>query len=163
MYRTPVRLLIAITLFTVSTLGHAALGQKPSTLAGSASTPSSAMATARRLSASAPAATSLYTVQETQLENSTVVREYATPAGLVFAVTWQGPVLPNLQILLGNYFPALQQEVTQAQQAGRQRTRVLMQTPGLVVSSSGRMGHFKGHAYTPDQVPAGVDIQPLLP
>lgn len=162
MYRTPVRLLIASTLLTVSTLGYAALGQKPSTLAGNASTPS-AVATARRLSASAPAATSLYTVQETQLENSTVVREYATPAGLVFAVTWQGPVLPNLQILLGNYFPALQQEITQAQQAGRQRTRVLMQTPGLVVNSSGRMGHFKGHAYTPDQVPAGVDIQPLLP
>ncbi|MDE2419402.1 MAG: DUF2844 domain-containing protein [Burkholderiales bacterium] len=162
MPRTPVRLLIISTLLTVNTLGHAALGQKPSTLETSPGTLSAA-ATARRLSASTPAATSLYTVQETQLASSTIVQEYATPAGQVFAVTWQGPVLPNLQVLLGNYFPALQQETHRAQQAGRQRAPVVLQTPGLVVSSTGRMGLFKGHAYAPDLVPAGVDIQTLLP
>jgi hypothetical protein len=141
---------------------HAALGRPPSTLAGSVSHPAPA-AVARRLAASAPIAPNLYTVQETHLENRTIVREYATPAGLVFAVTWQGPVLPNLQVLLGNYFPALEQETRRAQQTGRQRARVLMQTPDLVVNSTGRMGRFKGHAYAPDLVPAGVDIQTLLP
>jgi hypothetical protein len=108
-------------------------------------------------------APNLYTVQETQLESRTVVREYATPAGQVFAVTWKGPVLPNLQTLLGGYFPAFEQETAQARQAGRQRSRVLLQTPALVVQSSGRMGRFSGHAYAPDLVPAGVDIQALLP
>jgi hypothetical protein len=155
-------LIIASTLAMPAIEAQAALGRPPSTLAGNVSHPAPA-AVARRLAASAPMAPNLYTVQETQLESRTVVREYATPAGQVFAVTWQGPVLPNLQTLLGGYFPAFEQETAQARQAGRQRSRVLMQTPGLVVQSSGRMGRFMGHAYAPDLVPAGVDIQALLP
>jgi len=31
------------------------------------------------------------------------------------------------------------------------------------VQSTGRMGRFLGHAYAPDLVPAGVDVQALLP
>jgi hypothetical protein len=162
MLRTLTHLMIASALVLASTAGHAALGEKPSTLAGTANHPA-APAMARRLSANASVAASLYTIQETQLESSTVVREYTTPAGVVFAITWQGPVLPNLQTLLGNYFPTFEQETTRAQQTGHQRTRVLMQTPGLVVQSTGRMGRFKGHAYAPDLVPQGVDVQGLLP
>lgn len=162
MLRTFGYLITASTLALASMDGHAALGEKPSPLAGAVNH-SAAPAMARRLSASAPAVPSLYSMQETQLENSTVVREYTTPAGTVFAVTWQGPVLPNLQAMLGSYFPAFVQETTRAQQAGHQRTRVLVQTPGLVVQSAGRMGRFRGHAYAPDLVPQGVDMQGLLP
>lgn len=162
MLRTLTHLMIASTLVLASTGSHAALGEKPSALAGTVNPPA-APAMARRLSANASVAASQYTIQETQLESSTVVREYTTPAGVVFAITWQGPVLPNLQTLLGNYFPTFEQETTRAQQTGHQRTRVLMQTPGLVVQSTGRMGRFKGHAYAPDLVPQGVDVQGLLP
>jgi hypothetical protein len=155
-------LMLASTLAMPAVETHAALGRPPSTLAGNVSHPVPA-AVARRLAASAPAPSNQYTVQETQLESRTVVREYATPAGQVFAVTWQGPVLPDLKTLLGGYFPAFAQETAQAQQSGRQRSRVLMLTPGLVVQSTGRMGRFLGHAYAPDLVPAGVDVQALLP
>jgi len=159
----PLASLIIASVLTMPALEvYAALGRPPSTLAGNVSHPVPA-AVARRLAATAPMAPNLYTVQETQLESRTVVREYATPAGQVFAVTWKGPVLPNLQTLLGGYFPAFEQETAQARQAGRQRSRVLLQTPALVVQSSGRMGRFSGHAYAPDLVPAGVDIQALLP
>jgi len=162
MRRTFAYLITASTLVLAASNGHAALGEKPTPLAGTVNH-AAAPAMARRLSASAPAAPSLYSMQETQLESSTVVREYTTPAGVVFAITWQGPVLPNLQTLLGNYFPAFSQETSRAQQAGHQRTRVLMQTPGLVVQSAGRMGRFRGHAYAPDLVPQGVNMQELLP
>jgi len=163
MPRIPItHLMVASVLTLAVTASHAALGDKPTPLTGTVNTPA-AQATARRLSANAPVAASLYTIQETRLESSTVVREYTTPAGVVFAITWQGPVLPNLQALLGNYFPTFEQETTRAQQAGHQRTRVLMQTPSLVVQSTGRMGRFKGHAYAPDLVPQGVDLQGLLP
>jgi len=162
MLRLLASLMLASTLAMPAIEAHAALGRTPTPLAGTVSHPVPA-AVARRLAASASTPSNPYTVQETQLESSTIVREYATPAGQVFAVTWQGPVLPDLKTLLGGYFPAFAQETAQAQQNGRQRSRVLMQTPGLVVQSNGRMGRFLGHAYAPDLVPAGVDVQALLP
>ncbi len=154
-------LLLASALSLLALDGHASLGQQRTELAGTVNpTPSPV---ARRLAASTNATPALHSVHETQLDNRTQVREYATPAGQVFALTWEGPVLPNLQTLLGGYFPAFQQETAQAQRNGRQRARVLMQTPTLVLQSSGRMGHFSGYAYAPDLVPAGVDIKTLLP
>jgi hypothetical protein len=46
-----------------------------------------------------------YTLHEITREDGTVVKEFVSPAGIVFAVSWQGPSLPNLVQLLGNYFP----------------------------------------------------------
>lgn len=156
-------LLLASTLSLAALDGHAALGQQRTALAGTLNPNPSAVA--HRLAASAPSTLTptLYSVHETQLDNRTQVREYTTSSGQVFAVTWQGPVLPHLQTLLGDYFPAFQQETAQAQRSGRQRARVLLQTPALVLQSSGRMGRFTGYAYAPDLVPASVDIQTLLP
>lgn len=162
MPRTLTHLMIASALTLAAAGCHAALGEKPTLLAGTVN-PSAAQATAHRLSANAPLAANPFTIHETRLESSTLVREYSTAAGEVFAVTWQGPVLPNLHTMLGNYFPAFEQETARAQQVGHQRTRVLMQTPGLVVQSAGRMGRFRGHAYAPNLIPQGVDVQGLLP
>ena len=156
-------LLLASTLSLTALDGHAALGQQHTALAGTVNENPSAVAPRLAASATATVTPTQYSVHETQLDNSTQVREYTTPTGQVFALTWQGPVLPNLQILLGDYFPAFQQEAAQAQHSGRQRARVLLQTPALVLQSSGRMGHFTGYAYAPDLVPAGVDVQTLLP
>ena len=103
-----------------------------------------------------------YTVQETRLENGTNVQEYATPTGLVFAVAWQGPVLPNLDMLLGNYFNTFKLETDQARLLGRRGAPVDMSRDGLVVRSSGRMRNFFGHAYATDLVPAGVSIKDVL-
>ena len=103
-----------------------------------------------------------YTVQETRLENGTNVQEYATLTGLVFAVAWQGPVLPNLDVLLGNYFNTFKLETDQARLLGRRGAPVDMSRDGLVVRSSGRMRNFFGHAYATDLVPAGVSIKDVL-
>lgn len=45
-----------------------------------------------------------YDVQEIRAETGMRVREYLTRDGVVFAVSWSGPVMPDMQRLLGNYF-----------------------------------------------------------
>jgi hypothetical protein len=42
-----------------------------------------------------------YTVQQITAPGNTVIKEYVSPAGKVFAVTWHGPFIPNMQQLLG--------------------------------------------------------------
>src|ERR1700722_19006066 len=36
--------------------------------------------------------------------DETVVDEYVSPAGTVFAVAWHGPFVPDMQQILGSYF-----------------------------------------------------------
>jgi Protein of unknown function (DUF2844) len=90
------------------------------------------------------------------------VREYATRAGQVFAVTWSGPVPPNLQALLGQYFPRFQAAAAVSHQAnpGLHRHFRLTQTD-LVIEQSGRLRDFRGIAYLPLQVPAGLSLDNL--
>ena len=147
----------------------AALGQIVSRPVAAPSSPplltspsASAPANARILAPPPVARPGLYTVQKTQLDNGTTVQEYATPAGLVFAVAWQGPVLPDLYVLLGNYFSTFKFETDQARLQGRRGAPVDMSRDGLVVRSNGRMRNFFGHAYVADLVPAGVSIKDIL-
>jgi hypothetical protein len=138
----------------------AALGQAPSRLVASAG--ASGTSGTRVLAIVPTARVGSYTVQETQLENGTTVREYATPAGMVFAVAWQGPVLPDLDVLLGGYFNTFKLETDQARLLGRRGAPVDMARDGLVVRSNGRMRNFFGHAYALDLIPAGLAIKDVL-
>ncbi|MDP3652112.1 MAG: DUF2844 domain-containing protein [Rhodoferax sp.] len=138
----------------------AALGQKPSPAAASAAQPSSPAA--RQLAATPTQQSSLYTRHEVQLDTGTTVWEFATPAGVVFAVQWRGPVLPDLSRLLGDYFKTFHQETEQARVLGRHRSPVNIERSDLVIRSNGRMRNFFGHAYAPDLVPAGVVVSDVL-
>lgn len=135
----------------------AALGQAPSRLGASSPSP-----VAKMLAIVPTARIGSYTVQETQLENGTSVREYATSAGTVFAVAWQGPVLPDLDVLLGDYFNTFKLETEQGRLLGRRGAPVDMTRDGLVVRSNGRMRNFFGHAYVIDLIPAGLTIKDVL-
>jgi len=106
--------------------------------------------------------TELYTVHEIKASNSTVVREYVSSAGKIFAVAWQGPFLPDLRQLLGGYFERFSQ-ASQARNNNRPRIRgpIQIQEPGLVVQSGGHMRAYFGRAYIPDQVPKGVNIEEI--
>ncbi len=103
-----------------------------------------------------------YTIHESELESGTTVREYATPTGLVFAVSWRGPLLPDLNLLLGDYFQTFREEMRQARLAGRRGSSVNMESTALVVRSNGRMRNFFGSAYAPGLVPADVNIKDVL-
>jgi len=153
-------MLLALVLAASAGAAMATLGQAPSTPpASSTSTP----APGAGMPAATPTArSSLYTLHEAALENGTSVREYATPAGLVFAVAWRGPVLPDLSALLGDYFKIFKAEIDQTRMKGSRGSPVSIEREGLVVRSNGRMRNFFGHAYAPDLVPTGVNIKDVL-
>jgi hypothetical protein len=102
-----------------------------------------------------------YTVHEIQAATGTVVREYVSANGKVFAVAWHGPWLPDLQQLLGSYFEQYAQAM-QAQGDGRVRRRpVMIEQPGLVVQIGGHMRAFSGRAYVPEMLPSGVRVEDI--
>jgi hypothetical protein len=97
-----------------------------------------------------------YTVHEIKAAAGTVVREYASPTGDVFAVAWQGPSLPNMQQILGSYFEAFSTAAKAQRAARRGRGPLSIQQPGLVVESSGHGRVYSGRAYDPAKMPQGV-------
>ena len=138
----------------------ASLGQARAALAA---TSAGAAPGARSLAATPTAGASRYTRHETELESGTTVHEYARPDGLVFAVKWRGPVMPDLPLLLGDYFKTFKLETVQARLGGRRGSPVNIERADLIVRSNGRMRDFFGYAYVPGLVPAGVSIQDVLP
>lgn len=138
----------------------AALGQAPF---AQAAVGSAAVAPKARLLASGTApTTAAYTVHEVQLETGTVVREFAGASGQVFALTWRGPVLPDLSQWLGGYFGAFRRETDQQRVAGRRGAPINLVQSDLVVRSNGRMRNFFGHAYLPALIPPAVTINEVL-
>ncbi|MEI8029193.1 MAG: DUF2844 domain-containing protein [Comamonadaceae bacterium] len=137
----------------------ATLGREPSM---SRAAETSTAPVARKLAAASNTSSSLYTFHETQLESGTTVREFATPAGVVFAVTWRGPVLPDLGALLGDYFNTFKAETDQARAMGKRGSPVNIERSDLVVNSSGRMRNFFGYAYAPALIPTGVNVKDVL-
>ncbi len=98
-------------------------------------------------------ASTAYSVHELQLPGGTLVREYLTSANRVFAVAWKGPSIPDLQQLLGTYFPRYR-VATEA--IGRARRGVVVEHSDLVIHTGGHTRAFYGVAYLPTQMPSGV-------
>jgi hypothetical protein len=83
-----------------------------------------------------------------------VIREYVSPSGRVFGVSWQGPFVPNMQQLLGSYFTHLQQ-YAQAH-TGRHGGPLIIKKDDFVFSSGGHMRSYHGRAYVPSLLPANL-------
>ncbi|MCL5006498.1 MAG: DUF2844 domain-containing protein [Acidobacteria bacterium] len=98
-----------------------------------------------------------YTVSQLRSTNGQEVREYVSPAGLVFGVAWQGPTMPDLRQLLGSYFPQLQQ----AAQSPRRRRGgpLVVKNKDFILVSGGHMRSFHGFAYVPSLLPANVPAE----
>jgi Protein of unknown function (DUF2844) len=94
-----------------------------------------------------------YSIRQLSSADGRVVREYVSPAGKVFGVSWQGPTMPDLRQLLGSYFGQLQQA---AQSRRQRRGPLVVQTKDFVLVSGGHMRSFRGHAYVPSLLPASV-------
>jgi hypothetical protein len=112
----------------------------------------------RVLAAAAPS--SGYRVEVTTLPSGTTVREYVGADGLVFAVSWNGPFLPDLRSLLGQHFDTLTSESVRHPKAGHSRVRV--EQPDLTIESAGHMRAYTGRAWINSMLPAGFhtgDIQ----
>lgn len=101
---------IAMLAATVLPLAsYAALGGPPVTGASMplmlrAATPQSAPASASSQPAGGLVSAAPYSVRQSIDANGVTIREYVLSANVVFAVTWDGPVRPNMRALLGSYF-----------------------------------------------------------
>lgn len=99
--------------------------------------------------------TQSYTIHELRSATGVVVREYAAPSGMIFAVAWQGPSMPDMKQLLGTHFEEFQ-KAAQAQNRRGGHGPLIIQEPGLVVELGGHMRSFRGRAYLPEQIPSDV-------
>ena len=146
--RPAIILMFFVTLLQ-GALAYAALGGAPSDFGG---TPVRA---ARSLAATSSTATAAYTVSQSTLDSGTIVREYTDAAGKVFAVSWNGPTLPDLRTLLGDKFTALTDAAGKRTQAGH--SQLALNQSDVVIVSNGHMRSFAGHAFIPSALPAGFD------
>jgi hypothetical protein len=95
------------------------------------------------------------TVHSLALANGVTVREYVDASGTVFAVGWDGPVLPDFVRLLGIYFPSYQEAL------GQKRRGVSVNRSDLVLEAGGAMRGFYGRAWLPERLPKGLNIQEI--
>jgi hypothetical protein len=100
-----------------------------------------------------------YTVHEITTPAGTVVREYVSPSDKVFAVSWRGPLRPDLRQMLGSYFGQFQQAASTPHPGGHRHLAI--EQPGLVVQSSGHMRAFVGRAWAPDLLPQNFSVSDI--
>src|SRR5512146_2647440 len=91
-----------------------------------------------------------YSVHELS-QGETTIREYVSPQGVVFAVTWSGLANPDLRTLLGGYAAEYQRAAAEPKVKGRRSRRVA--APHVVVDSWGHMRDRHGRAWVPELVP----------
>jgi len=99
-----------------------------------------------------------YRVHEIQLPSGTVLREFAAVGGVVFAITWNGPAIPDLRQALGRYFDVY---VTAAQAKHGGHRHLQIEQSEFVMQSSGHMRAFSGRAYLPQALPPGTSAEEL--
>lgn len=89
------------------------------------------------------------------LPNGLTVRQYVDGTGLVFAVGWSGPVLPDFERLLASQYPRYIDALRS------QRRGVSLQEADLVIESSGMMRAFSGRAFLPHKLPGALTAQDI--
>jgi hypothetical protein len=102
-----------------------------------------------------------YDIQEISAGAGMRVREYLGRDGVVFAVSWSGPVLPDLQRLLGTHFAEYTAALKALPRPGLQRS-VRVTSSDLIVESGGHLRAYAGRAYLPALIPAGVSAAEIL-
>src|SRR5580692_10969129 len=100
-----------------------------------------------------------YTVSQMTLPTGTVVKEYVSVEGKVFAVTWKGPSVPNLQQTLGTYFAAFQAAGSVPHGANHHQLRV--QQSDFVLQTGGHMRAWRGAAYVPSLLPPNFSLDDI--
>ena len=76
----------------------------------------------------------------------------------MFAVSWRGPFMPDLQALLGSYFTTY---ANAPRSAGSNRSHLAIDGNQLVMRASGHQRAFVGVAYLPRLLPPGLNAGEL--
>ena len=93
-----------------------------------------------------------YSVDQIKRGDGAILREFVSPQGQVFGFAWQGPTMPNLAQLLGNYAEAFKK----AAESSHHRGPLSLRIGPLVVQTGGHMRDFRVRAYLANQLPDGV-------
>jgi hypothetical protein len=96
---------------------------------------------------------------ELTLPSGLVVHELVSASGVVYAITWRGPRVPDLRELLGPYFAQLARRDSLPRMGHH---RMTVSGEDLELRSSGHRSSFSGRAWVPSLVPAGVDLATVL-
>lgn len=160
LHASALALALALIMLSGATPALAALGQP---LPAPAVRALSSTPAASSPAATTAASSTLYSQVSDTLPNGSVVTQYANSQQVVFAVHWQGRVLPDLAVLLGSYFPAFKAQASSSRATRSVGAPLHLASASLVVQSIGRMGNFSGFAYAPALVPPGLDMRHVLP
>ncbi|HEX7800920.1 MAG TPA: DUF2844 domain-containing protein [Asticcacaulis sp.] len=100
-------------------------------------------------------------LHEMTMGDGGAVREFTTPDGTVFAVSWRGPRRPNLRQLFGDgYFQRFQADNVQTGHI-RMRRALASTHADFVVRTGGISGAQWGYALLPRLAPAAFDLRQL--
>jgi hypothetical protein len=108
-----------------------------------------------------------FVIHQISAPQGTVVNEYVSPEGKVFAVSWHGQFPPSMEQILGTYFQQYvaalkaQAELNQAQGRVYGHQPLNLQLPGLVVQTSGHVGAYAGRAYIPNMLPQAMIVSQI--
>jgi len=151
---SPLRAIVAALVIAASGPAYAQLGATIAIAAtGTSSSSNAADATAPVLH---QAANSAVQWQESTDANQIRVRQYVSSSGQVYAVSWDGPAMPDIAVLLGTWFDRYRQEASAAlpNASGLHSSRV--SSSDLMVETAVRLRDFSGRAWLPSALPAGV-------
>lgn len=98
-----------------------------------------------------------YTVHQLTSAGS-MIQEFVSPQGQVFAVTWSGRSVPDMNQLLGTYVTNLQ-TATPAQTHILRLRGLTVRTDDFVYSSFCHMQSCVGKAYVPSLLPSGLSAE----
>jgi len=144
---------LGLTVLSLTAAGpvQAALGEPVDSVASD-----EAALTTKRVSKTARSG---YTVQELR-SDSVTLREYVSPAGIIFAIAWNGLIHPDLTQLLGAYADEYRTTLRNVpRELGRRRQKV--ETNQVVVETWGQMRNLKGRCYVPALIPSGVSVDEI--
>ena len=102
-----------------------------------------------------------FDVHQMQSATGTTVREYVSTTGQVFAVSWEGPWMPDLRQMLGPYFDAYQRNLAAARNSRRSHGPITIRAGDLVVQIGGHPRAFAGKAYIERMLPRGMQPETI--
>ena len=100
-----------------------------------------------------------YTVHEISY-GATVVREYVSTSGIVFAIAWNGIRSPDLTALLGPYTNEYKEALANTPHRPGVRHSSI-KSDNVVVERWGQVRNLQGRAYAPALIPTGVTIDEI--
>jgi Protein of unknown function (DUF2844) len=101
------------------------------------------------------------TIYEIKDPNGTLVREYVSPDGRVFAIAWEGHFVPEMEHFLGALFQQYSTAVHAEHAKHGWRQPLNIHSPTLTFEAGGHMGWYYGRAYVQSNLPNGFPSEEI--